>query len=39
VKHSGTMPNWLNREMNAMGALRVSFSKYCYSIVNHLLEK
>ncbi len=39
VKHAGTMPNWLNLEMNAMSALRVSFSKYCYSIVNHLLEK
>lgn len=39
VKHSGTMPNWLNLEMNSIGALRVSFSKYAYSIVNHLLEK
>lgn len=36
VKHDGTVPAWLRSLLAAIGAREVSFSKYCYSMTDHL---
>lgn len=36
VKHSGEIPAWVTEFLSQVGARKVSFSKYCYSLVSSL---
>jgi len=39
VKHQGTTPDWLNQFLNDHKIVKTPFSKYCYSMGSHSLQK
>jgi hypothetical protein len=39
VKHQGTTPDWLNKFLNDHKIIKAPFSKYCYSMGKHSLNK
>jgi SPX domain protein involved in polyphosphate accumulation len=36
VKHAGTIPSWLQEFLAATGASKMSFSKYCFTMSEHM---
>jgi VTC domain len=39
VKHHGYTPDWLNKFLNDNKIVKTSFSKYCWSLAKHTLQK
>jgi SPX domain protein involved in polyphosphate accumulation len=39
VKHSGVVPEWVTKFVQGVGREKASFSKYCFSISDHLIEE
>jgi hypothetical protein len=39
VKHHGTVPDWLTKFLNDNQLKQANFSKYCYSIASHAINK
>jgi hypothetical protein len=38
VKHSGTTPDWISSFLAESGSVKASFSKYCFTLANHIRE-